>query len=272
MMTWIEFTIAQFRLSQKVFWKRIGFALTGAVLPLGLGIFLSQEAKQQAPIHGAPADLYIVTGVLGFALFFVVYNLVNAVTARRDALLYKRLRGTALPDSSIFVGEGLSASIVSCGVAVLLIGYAMAMLHSGAPRNIPLLVLGLILGAAMFAMLAIGASGMLPNAELSTWIVTPVMVVLMMCSGIFVPLSSLPGPLAQTAVYLPLSPVVSIIRTGFLGHDFASDPTVDHIAGPVGFGEAFHVCLGPIGIVLAWTALGLWFAKRRFRWDPKRTG
>ena len=98
------------------------------------------------------------------------------------------------------------------------------------------------------------------------------MVLFMMCSGIFMPLSSLPGPMAAVAVYLPLSPIVSIVRTAYLGQDFAGNPTVAHTAATVNFAESFHVCLSPLGIVVAWTALGLWVAKRRFRWDPKRSG
>ncbi|MFE5581545.1 ABC transporter permease [Kitasatospora sp. NPDC056531] len=271
-MNWFEYTVAHFRLAQLVFWKRLGFALTGTVLPLGLGIALSVRAKQQDPIAGVPADLYVLTGFLGFSLFFVVYNLVNSVTSRRDALIYKRLRGTALPDSSIFIGEGASASVVSCGVAVILAVFGVAGLGSGLPFNIPLLALGILLGATMFAMLAVGVSGILPSAEMSVWITTPVMVFLMMCSGIFIPLSSLPGPLGTVAAYLPLAPVVSIVRTSYFGRDFASHSVTALPGAKLDFLGSLHVCLSPIGVTVAWAAIGLWLARRCFRWDPKRTG
>src|ERR1700710_1870929 len=110
-MNWIGYTMAQFRLSQRVYWKRIGVALSGTLVPLGLGMFMPLAFARAGQIDGAPAGLYAFTGFLAFALFFTVYNLVNAVTARRDALIYKRLRTSPLLDTSIFVGEGAAAAL-----------------------------------------------------------------------------------------------------------------------------------------------------------------
>ena len=39
-MNWIGYTTAQLRLSQQVYWKRIGVALSGTLVPLGLGMFM----------------------------------------------------------------------------------------------------------------------------------------------------------------------------------------------------------------------------------------
>lgn len=273
-MTWFEYTGAQFLLSQTVYWKRLGVALSGTLVPLGMGMFIPAQAGGRALIAGAPAPTYLLTGFLAFALFFTVYNLINAVTSRRDALIYKRLRTTPLPDSAVFVGEGVSAAVPSCGVAAVLIVFGLAVLHTGAPANVPLLVVGLLLGSIMFAMLAIGVSGILPRAETSMWLVTPVMVFFMICSGIYFPLSGLPGPLGEVAAYLPMSPVVSIMRTAYLNRDYASHDALLSLVPPgarVGFLGAFRASLGAICIMLAWTAVGFALAKKLFRWDPKRS-
>jgi ABC-2 type transport system permease protein len=273
-MTWLTYTTAQFHLSQRVFFKRIGIALTGTLVPLALGIFMPLNLGPASRIDGAPGRLYTLTGFLAFALFFSVYNLVNAVTSRRDALIYKRLRSSSLPDSSIFAGEGLAAVVPSCCVTVVLTLFGVIFLHSGAPDNIPLLVLGVALGSVMFSMLAIGISGILPSADTSMWVVTPVMVLFMFCSGIYFPLSGLPHPMGQVAAYLPMSPVVSVLRTAYLGQDFASHNALMHLVrpgAPVDFFGAFRASLGPVCIMLAWTAIGFALAKKLFRWDPKRT-
>ena len=271
-MNWIGYAMAQFRLSQRVYWKRIGVALSGTLVPLGLGMFMPLAFARAGQIDGAPAGLYAFTGFLAFALFFTVYNLVNAVTARRDALIYKRLRTSPLPDTSIFVGEGAAAALPSLAVAVVLVGFGMIVLHS-APDNIPLLVLGLLLGSAMFTMLAIGFSGMLPSAETSMWLVTPVMVLFMLGSGIYTPLSELPGPLGEIAAYLPMSPVVSLLRTAYLGQDYASHDALLGVVSPgrhLDFPGAFRAGLGAVCIMLAWTAIGFALARKLFRWDPRR--
>ncbi|MBV9163693.1 MAG: ABC transporter permease [Pseudonocardiales bacterium] len=272
-MNWIGYTTAQFRLSQRVYWNRIGIALSGTLVPLGLGIFIPLQLSHAGQIDGTPAGLYALTGFLAFTLFFTVYNLVNAVTSRRDALIYKRLRTSPLPDTSIFAGEGAAAALPSIVVAVVLIGFGIVILHSGAPNNIPLLILGLLLGSVMFTMLAIGISGMLPRAETSMWIVTPVMVLFMLCSGIFAPLANLPGPLGEVAAYLPMSPLVSVLRTAYLGQDYASHDALLHavaVGRHVDFLGAFRASLGALSIMVAWTAVSFALARKLFRWDPRR--
>jgi ABC-2 type transport system permease protein len=225
-------------------------------------------------VSGAPAGLYALTGFLAFALFFTIYTLVNAVTSRRDALIYKRLRAASLPDSAIFAGEGAAAAIPSLVVAALLIAFGMIALNAGPPANPVLLLVGLLLGVGMFAMVAVGISGMLPSADTSMWIVTPVMVLFMFCSGIYSPLSTLPGPLADVAIYLPMAPVVGIVRTAYLGQDFASHNAImgmDGAGAHLDFLGQLQACLGPLCVTVAWAVIGLSFARKFFRWDPKRS-
>ncbi|SEO66263.1 ABC transporter permease [Amycolatopsis saalfeldensis] len=274
-MTWLGYARAQFLLSQQVYWKRIGIALTGTLVPLVLGGFMPFQLRHGPAVDGAPAGMYALTGFLAFALFFTVYTLVNAVTSRRDALVYKRLRAASLPDSAIFAGEGAAASLPGLIVAVLLIVFGLVALDAGAPANPLLLVVGLVLGVAMFALLAVGISGILPSADTSMWIVTPVMVLFMFCSGIYAPLSSLPGPLADAAVYLPMAPVVSIVRTAYLGADFAGHNAIMGLSGagaPLGFAGQVQACIGPLCVTVAWAVIGLSLARKFFRWDPKRSG
>lgn len=269
-MNWLRYAISQFQLSQLVFWKRIGFALTGSVLPLGLGALVSVNVRGGAPMNGTRPELFVLTGFIAFGMFFIVYNVVNSVTSRRDALIYKRLRSTPLPDSAIFVGEALAAAVISWGVTLLLVVFGALAFDSGLPRNVPLLLVGMLCGSAMFTLLAVGVSGILPSAETSVWIVTPVMVLLMTTSGIFLPLSSLPAALRPVAEFLPLSPLVDVVRTAYLGQDFATGQLVAHGAPAIGFVRSFQVCAAPIGVLLGWAAVGLLMAQKLFRWDPRR--
>jgi ABC-2 type transport system permease protein len=271
-MNWLDYLWAQIRLSQRVFWKRIGFALSGTVLPLGLGILVSLNARGYRPMDGTRPELFVLTGFIAFGAFFIVYTLINAVTARRDALIYKRLRGTPLPPSAIFAGEALSAATVSWAVTVALTVFGIAVLGSGAPRNVPLLVLGVLCGTVMFTLLAVGVSGILPSAETSIWIVTPVMVLFLMTSGVFLPLSTLPQALRVVGQYLPMAPLVEVVRTAYLGRDFATGSALAHAAPQVGTLAAFRACAAPLGILLAWAVLGLGLAQKFFRWDPARGG
>lgn len=269
-MNWYRCTVAQFRLSQRVFWRRLGFALTGVIVPLGLGIGLPLDGRGKALVQGLKPAPYVLTGFIAFALFWIVYNLVNSTTSRRDALIYKRLRATALPETSIFAGEALSASVLSLVEVVVLVVFGIVVLHAGLPSNVPLLILTVLLGVAMFAILAVAASGVLPSAELSTWIVTPFMVAVLFGSGVTTPISSLPSVLQGPAKFLPLTPVVELVRTSYFGRDFVH-ATAHHVAVPVGFLASFHASLGALDIMVAWTAIGVACALKWFRWDPRHT-
>ncbi|KPI02541.1 MULTISPECIES: ABC transporter permease [unclassified Streptomyces] len=269
---WFRYTFAQFRLSQRVYWKQFGFALTAVIVPLGLGIAYPMSMHGKKLIAGIDAGQYALVGFIGFVLLWIVYNLINSAASRRDALIYKRLRGTALPDTSIFAGEALSGSVVSLAEVVVLIAAGCALMGSSGPENVPLFLIAVVLGAAMFAMVAIGVSGLLPNAEVSTWIVTPFMMLMMLGSGVTMPLSALPEILRTPAEYLPLTPVVEILRTAYFGRDFATDSAGPAVPDHIGFLDAFQACSTQVGIMCAWTAIGLALAQKYFRWDPRHAG
>ncbi|MEV6007877.1 ABC transporter permease [Streptomyces sp. NPDC051976] len=269
-MTWMRFTFSQVLLSQRVYWRDLGFALTGAMMPLALSLAFVVSQRGNGMIEGFGAGVFLLPGFIGFVMVWVVYNIINSAAARRDRFVYKRLRGTPLPDSAILTGEAVSGSIPSLLQVVLLIVVGGGLVHSPAPRNIPLLLLGIVLGTLTFAMLAIAVSGLLPSGEVSTWIVTPVILLMMMTSGVAVPLSSLPDWSRHLTPYLPSSPVVEILRTAYLGRDFASHPMAAQGFPPVGLTGGFRACAEPIALLCVWIALAVFLGRRYFRWDPRR--
>ncbi|MER6951358.1 ABC transporter permease [Nonomuraea sp. NPDC000554] len=270
-MNWFQYAYGQVLLSQKVFWKQLGFAIAGVVVPLGLGVALPMSMHGTKTIAGIDAGVFTLVGFIGFTLFWIVYNLINSSAARRDALIYKRLRVSPLPDSAIFAGEAVSGSLVSLVQVVILVAVAALAMDAGAPKNIPLFVLAVLLGSLMFAVLAIGLSGLLPNAELGTWIVTPFMALLMFGSGVATPLSSLPDFLQGPAQFLPLTPVVEMLRTAYFGLDFITDPASAAPPAEIGIFAAFRAATPSFGIMVLWAAFGLICAHRYFRWDPRHS-
>lgn len=271
-LSWPRSTWSQFLLSQQVYWRDLGFSLTGLLIPLGLGFGLPLSQHGKGTISGFDSGVYLLPGMLGFVLIWIVYNVVNSVTSRRGKLIYKRLRGTPLPDTAIMVGEAASGSITSVAQIVLLGVAGVVWLGAPAPANPLLLLVGVLLGAATFALLAIGVSGLLPTSEVSTWLVTPFLFVMMFGSGIMLPVAELPHVLQVPVQYLPSSPVVEILRTAYLGRDFAADPAGTATPAVVGFAGGFRACAMPLGLLCAWIGVSFALGKRYFRWDPKRPG
>jgi ABC-2 type transport system permease protein len=266
-----RYTWSQFLLSQKVHWRDLGFALTGVLIPLGLGIGLPASQHGKGEVAGVDGGVYLLPGMMGFVLVWIVYNVVNSATSRRGKLIYKRLRGTPLPDTAIMTGEALSGSVTSIAQAVVLLVFGLTYLGAPAPANPLLLLVGVVLGAFTFALLAIGVSGLLPTSEVSTWIVTPFLFLMMFASGIVFPLSEMPHFLQVPVQYLPSSSVVEILRTAYLGRDFATNPATAQLPHQVGFLESFRACVMPLGLLCAWIGVSLGLGKRFFKWDPKRS-
>ncbi|MFD0344889.1 hypothetical protein ACFQ0M_00070 [Kitasatospora aburaviensis] len=96
-MNWLRLTSSQFLLSQRVYWRDLGFALTGALLPLGLSLAYSISRHGKGEIAGYDAGVYLLPGFTGFVLLWIVYNVINSAASRRDKLIYKRLRGQHCP-------------------------------------------------------------------------------------------------------------------------------------------------------------------------------
>jgi ABC-2 type transport system permease protein len=255
------------RLDLSLLWRN-RTALFGV---LGLPLFFAAmlfPGGDGTMTSGIAAPLYTGTGDLAFFLLFAVFvNLTNVFTARREDLTLKRLRGSALSDREIFGGSVIGATVVYLLQIGLVLIALVTALDAGAPANLPLLLLGLALGIAVFALLALALSGVTPNAELSQYTVLPVLFLCSAASGFMVPLDSLPDWLERIAAILPLSPLVEIVRTAYLGRDF----TFGGDQAQLGFFGVWTACGPALVVLLAWIAVGFLMARRFFRWEPRRS-
>lgn len=266
-MTWLASTLASFRLSQLTFYKRIGFALIGIALPISLCVFMTQGGTRKPEVQGLPYDVYVFTGYVGFSLFFITFNLVTAVVARREALIYKRLRTTPLPASSILWGESISATISALITVAALLCYGIGFLRVGVPANPLLFFVAVVLGAIMFSLIGFGLSGLAPTSDVAVWVVTPIVLAFMSGSGIFWPLATLPFGLGSIAAFSPVSPLVAVIRTAYAGKDYTAVVPREVV---LTLGQGFAVSVVPLIVMVAWILIGVLMFRFLFRWDPRR--
>ncbi|MEO5875214.1 MAG: ABC transporter permease [Streptosporangiaceae bacterium] len=256
------------RLDLSLLWRnRISlFGVLG--LPVFFGTILFVSPEEGSVSSGIPAYLYTGTGDLAFFLLFGVFvNLTSVFTARREDLTLKRLRSSALSDREIFCGSILGAAVVYVLQISLVLVALVTALDAGAPADPLLLLTGLLLGVAVFALLAVALSGVTPSSELSQYTVLPVLAVCAAGSGFMVPLDGLPGWAERAAAALPLSPIVEIARTAYLGRDF----TVGGDHAQVGLLGGWAACGPALLVLLAWLAVGGLLAHRAFRWEPRRS-
>ncbi|MFF5211340.1 ABC transporter permease [Streptosporangium sp. NPDC000396] len=234
------------------------------LLPLAMAWIFTQTQPEGATIAGAPGRLFVLSGAPGLMLGFAVFiNLVNSFTARREELVLKRLRGGQPSAEAVLGGSALGALALYLG-QVALMAVWMHQTHGILPANLPLLLVAAVLGVALFVLLAAAFSGITPNAELAQITVLPVILVMMIGAPLAFPSDALPGPLGVISNLLPVTPVVKIMRTAFLG--------TDHFSGS---GEALTMvqqwtgALPSIGILLAWIVVASLMARWLFRWEPR---
>ena len=130
------------------------------------------------------------------------------------------------------------------------------------PANALLVLAALILGTAVFVLLAAVSTALTRTVELAQLTTLPVLMLSVVFSGLLFPLAMLPGALRWLGPGLPLTPVVDLLRLGLTG----TAPGGGHL----GLAAAFGAAAIPVFVLGAWIVAGGWAARRWFRWEPRR--
>jgi ABC-2 type transport system permease protein len=119
------------------------------------------------------------------------------------------------------------------------------------PERFLSLALALLLGAAAFAAMGVGLSGLVRSAEGASAVVNAIYLPVSFISGAFFSPESFPAFLEAIANVLPLTYFIELIRDVMLhGSQIWDEPTA-------------------VAVIAAWGAVGLAAAIRSFRWEPR---
>ena len=237
--------------------------LTALALPVAL-VFALKAAPAVIDAGGpGGAGAMLLTGLTAFALLLAVYcNLVTALVARREELVLKRLRTGESTDAEILAGTAAPAIAIAWAQIAAATVAAVAVFGVAPPANAVLMLVALILGTAVFALLAAVSSAATRTVEMAQVTTLPVLTIPFAFSGLLFPLALLPEPLRWLAQALPLTPVVTLMRLGLTGTAAGGH----HL----GVAAAFAAAAIPVLVLAAWIAAGTWAARRWFRWEPRR--
>src|SRR5580692_5965192 len=237
--------------------------LTALALPVAMVYSLKASGVLGAGgSRGVGAAL--LTGLTVFALLLpVYYNLVTAMVARREELVLKRLRTGEATDAEILAGTAAPAIAIAWAQIAVAAVAAVAVLGLNPPANAALVPVALILGTAVFVLLAAVSATVTRTVELAQVTTLPALWLPLVFSGLLFPLAMLPEPLRWVAEALPLTPVVELLRLGLTGTTAAGG---HHL----GLAASFGAAAAPVLVLAAWTIAGAWAARRWFRWEPRR--
>lgn len=204
-----------------------------------------------------------VSSAIGVTLVLVLYyNLVTTFVARREELVLQRMRTGELTDGEMLLGTAVPTLLVTV-VQVLAVAVGVVALGRwSAPVDVVLPLLALLGGGALMVVLAAATTSFTRTVEAAQFTTLPLVLAATICSGLLVPLSGLPQPVAEVSRFLPLTPVVELSRLGLVGATWD-----DHAVDTAGAWAAAPV---PLAVLAAWLVVGALVARRVFRWAPRR--
>ena len=227
----------------------INVLLVPTLLVIAMKAVLDSFDIQDLGLEMAPTMVASASGVL---LVMALYVPLSAMyVLRREELLLKRLRTGEVADFTILLG------VVLVLTAVVLIQFTAVasgitwLGKSGPPSAFYQVVIALLLGSLLMIALSAATAALTPTAESAQVTILPVLFVLPATSGAFFPLEMFPDALADIARFLPLTPVVDLVRSGWTGELGVVDT------------------LQRVGILLVWTGICAYVVRRFFRWEPR---
>ncbi len=244
----------QLRNEQRLYWRSRELAFFTFLFPVLIFVLLgsvygSDKIKSE---HNVKGSHYLLAGMLGYGLASTAFaGLAIIVVIRRESAILKRLRGTPLPAWAYVAATLISAVFVFAIEVVVLFVLAKALFDVPFPGQVGSLVLALLLGSAAFAAMAIGLTTVIRSAEGSSAVVNAIYLPMAFISGSFWSPHAYPRFLEVIADVLPLTYFIRMTRDIVL-----------HGTGIWHEGTA-------VAVVAAWGAVGLVFALRRFRWEPR---
>lgn len=211
----------------------------------------------------SPAALAALTGMGVLVVMAVTTHLaaVMLTVNRREAQVLKRLRTSELSSRELVAGVYLPLVVV--GVVEALAVLAVVVGRGGPlPDALGWLpwAAGVLLASVGLVAAGVAVAGMAGNAEKANWAAVPLLFVISV-AGNLLTVPAMPEAARQVLLLLPFTSAVDLLaRTGGVSEGLVTAPLV---------GGALPAVLVDLLLLLAWTAVSAWLARRLWRWEPR---
>jgi len=210
---------------------------------------LNHGTQLDAIAGGQVAFAQYYTPSIGiFGLSMACYSgLIFGIATARDNGLLKRVRGTPLPMGTYLTAW--STGTILTGLASVVLMFAVAIPAFGVhlyADQLPAAIVSLLLGAACLSALGMAAASLVKTADQAMPVAQLTLLPLSFISGVFYPLQGAPDWLVKLANVFPLHHLVNAF-------DGALQPGAPH-----------HGWSNDLWSLVAWTAIGVFVAVRRF--------
>ncbi|MDD3774118.1 MAG: ABC transporter permease [Patescibacteria group bacterium] len=191
---------------------------------------------------------FILAGILGLSLMnsSIIGVGVGIAQYRQDKIL-KRIVTTPLPSWIFIIAEVLSRLVINFFQIVLILVIGTYVFDAHIYGSLWAIFGLALLGAILFQLLGFVIASISKTTDAAQGMATAITIPMMFLAGVFFPLDSLPKWLASIVQYLPLAPLLRMLRTVTL--------------------EGNSILENPINIIIvgAWIIAALIFAIFKFR-------
>ena len=202
--------------------------------------------------HTIKQTAYYVPNLMALAITSAaLQSLVLAVVTQREQGILKRRRSTPVPASALIGGRVLTAVVTAYANAVVLGLIGKLAYDVDLPAEaLPAIIVTIGVGSAALCCVGYAISTLIRAEESATPILQATVLPLYFISGVFFPEDQVPDWLLSIADFFPIRHLSQALLQAY---------------DPLDAGFAW----GHLGILLAWGAVGLALAARRFKWVPQ---
>jgi len=243
----LKLTLLEIRIFMR---EPLGFVAAIAI-PLAIFLGLGRSVSPGAD-HAATTTRFLTQDVPLFVSIFISINaalsLIAVISIYREGGILKRLRATPLRPA-VILGAHVLVKLFFTGISLVLMVLAgrrfyPVTLHA----HIPGFALAVALSTVTILCMGFVVASWVGTARFAQVIGSVVFYPMLVVSGMFVPLSSMPRPLAVLGNVLPMSHAVALLRGAWVG-------------------TSWLVLLPHLGVLALTTAICLVVTTRVFRWE-----
>jgi ABC-2 type transport system permease protein len=245
--------VHELRAQQLLFWRNREGAFFTFFLPI-IFFLIFGSIYGNDHIDGIRGAAFLQAGMIGYGVASTAFaGLAISMVIRRETGVLKRVRATPLPPAVYLVAVLASTFVTFLIEAALIILIGRFLFSVGFPDRPLSLLAALAFGAAAFAALGLGLTGVVRSAEGSSAVVNFVYLPMAIISGTFFSPAKYPRFLRGIADVLPLTYFTRLTRDVMVRH------------------HHLWVDAGSLGAVALWGAIGVVAAIRGFRWQPRES-
>ncbi len=191
---------------------------------------------------------FVLVGLIGMALMNSSIQGVSITMSKyREDQILKRLTTTPLKPWKFIVSEVAARLLVNVIQISLILGIGILGFHAKVGSAIPIIMLLSLLGAILFQLIGFSVAASVKTADAAEGMSTAVAIPMMFLAGVFFPIDQLPKWLFSIIQYLPLAPLLRLMRGAAL--------------------ESTSIFENPINIAIVsgWIVVLLIYSSMRFR-------